>query len=179
MKTGGAPAYAHHIRGRSSPVSGRNSHTLDQSLGVAPRDRVGTPTRPQVIQIHGTSRSGRVGMIPSRSLRPPLTPSRSDSLRYTDLPATVRKDEADLDALRQRIEHVEAERFAFLQEGVFDLIRNISKVSGEKNHDPSVDIVVALTARNNELAGELTRSEAQLSDARARIVELERMIVHH
>jgi polyhydroxyalkanoate synthesis regulator phasin len=37
---------------------------------------------------------------------------------------------SEIDALRLRIESVEAERSAFFQEGVFDLIKNILKDSG-------------------------------------------------
>lgn len=85
-----------------------------------------------------------------------------------------------IDALRERIDHVEAEHFAFLQEGVFDLIKNLTKQNGvpfTSTCAPKAD--QELLVENIRLTGELLSKERELAEAFRYIHTVQRDQVPH
>jgi hypothetical protein len=73
-------------------------------------------------------------------------------------------------SLLDRIEKVETERLAFCQEGVFDLIKNLSRQSltdGRPNETP--DEVANLRLENSRLRDKLQDKERELAEALVRL----------
>ena len=91
-------------------------------------------------------------------------------------PQSGRHDQtlADISELRERLENIEAERSAFLQEGVFDLIQSISKQQVQDPVDTGrSEELEKLRQDLNDLRRQIQVKDAELTKANGTIKALE------
>ena len=81
--------------------------------------------------------------------------------------------EHEIGLLRKRIEQVEAERCAFLQEGVFDLVKNITKQNNRDDSEHNLDELIRLRLENNNLRRTILERNQHLDSISNRLSQLE------
>lgn len=71
--------------------------------------------------------------------------------------------------LRERLEQVEVERSIFMQEGIFDLVKNVLSCSNDEPAECHSEEFENLTETNTLLQRRLEKCEAELREAHARL----------